>query len=291
MGGGSSSGGTSVNYVRYAPYLEAAHQSFLSRLDSAVTTALADNPFTETEFLDFLDDSFFTSSFVLTDFPSMFDMYGKFLAGLDVETLFDEMLAHDVEAVAIDNRVGTHADYLDDEIEQVSWPRIATGLRDMNAVMSSTFINSKMLLEAQKVKAVSNYDAELRSKMLVLTTQRWQTHLEWNRGVVGMYAEIFKLYYALKEDADSINDERKAKYVLWPFTVLEYNRLGIGVLNGAQNTQSTVAGASKTQKAIGGALGGAATGAMIGAQYGSSGGPWGAAIGAVVGAGASLLTS
>ena len=91
-----------------------------------------------------------------------------------------------------------------------------------------------------------------------------------------------KLYFTAAMDLDNHNMEVSTKNKLWPFTVLEYNRAALGALQGAMNTNTDVGGASKTQKAIGGALAGAAGGYMVG-------GPWGAAIGGVLGAASAFL--
>jgi phage-related tail protein len=99
-----------------------------------------------------------------------------------------------------------------------------------------------------------------------------------------------KFYFSAAMDLDNHNYEMLAKDRLWPFTVLEYQRAALGALQGASNSKSSVAGASQTQKAIGGALGGAAAGAMIGSEvYPGYGTAIGAVIGGALGAASAFL--
>jgi hypothetical protein len=208
-------------------------------------------------------------------------MYGKFVAGLDVEALYTQILNDSVENVAINNLVSAHASELEDDIIQNADPRFVTGLRDINSVMSSSFIIGRSVIESARVKAISKYDAGLRAAMIQAAGQRWQMHLEWNKAVVMNYAEIIKLYFSVAMDINSHNVDMVSKDRLWPFTVLDYERACLGALQGAMSTKTDAGGgASQGQKAIGGALGGAATGAMIGSSVAPG---YGTAIGAVVG--------
>jgi hypothetical protein len=142
-------------------------------------------------------------------------------------------------------------------------------MRDINAVMSSTFIVGKAMIETARTKALSRYAADLRKAMIPIAAQRWSNHLNWNSGVIQMYGEVMKLYFSAAMDLDNHNYTMAAKDKLWPFTVLEYNRAALGALQGAMTSKTDVAGASTTQKAIGGALTGAAAGAMVGGVPGA----------------------
>src|SRR4030067_1144880 len=278
MGGGGG-GGDSETTVRYADYVEDAHQTFLTRMELSVVAALATNPFTGYTDIAYLD-GFFGAGYALASFPSLYDMYGKFVAGLDVDVLFTQILDDSINNVAIDNRVSAHATELSDDIVQNAEPRFVTGMRDINSVISSSFIIGKALMETARTKALSKYDAELRHAMLPIAASRWSAHLDWNKNVVNLYAEIMKLYFSAAMDLDNHNYSMKAKDKLWPFTVMDYQRAALGALQGASKTTTDVGGASTAQKALGGALGGAAAGAMIGTEVAPG---YGTAIGAVIG--------
>lgn len=280
MGGGDS--GNKTTTVRFAPYIEEHHQSFLNIVAAERDTVLHDSPFTGYVPID-VDSGFFGVGYILSSFPSLYDMYGKFMAGLDIEVLFGQILEDSVNATAIDNLVSAHAAELSDDIEQVADPRFTTGMRDMNAVMSSSFVIGRAIMETQRTKAISKFSAEARYKMIMVAADRFKTHLDWNKNVVHIYAEIMKLYIAGKMDMDNHSMEILAKHKLWPFTVLSHNRSAIGALTGAQDVSEDVKGASKTQKAIGGALSGAAAGYMAGGYVG-------AIVGGVIGLAGGLMS-
>ena len=279
MGGGGKGGGggsgESETTIRYAPYIEDAHQAFLTKMATRVDAALDASPFAGYAGITDYPDAFFGIGYTMSSFPSLYDMFGKFMAGLDVETLFTQILDDSINNVAINNRVSAHAVELSDDIIQQAEPRVVTGLRDINSVVSSSFIVARAMLETARTKALSTYDTELRVRMIPVAVQRWSSHLDWNKGVVMTQAELMKLFFSAAMDLNNHNYNIWAKDALWPFTVLDYNRAALGALTGATKTK-TDGGPSDTQSAIGGALVGAAGGAMVG-------GPVGAVIGGALG--------
>jgi hypothetical protein len=110
-------------------------------------------------------------------------------------------------------------------------------MRDMNAVMSSSFLVGRALMEAARVKAIARYDSEVRFKMLPVATERWTKHLEWNKEVTNVYAQVLKLYISAKMDVNTHNFEMKMKDKIWPFTVLQYEGACLGVLQGARTAE------------------------------------------------------
>lgn len=286
--GGSSSGGTNYNFVRYAPYIEKHHTDFLAIMATERDAAIHASPFegyTDVEF----DDAFFGVGYIISSFPSLYDMYGKFMSGLDIETLYDQIFEETVNAPAINNLVSAEAALMDDDINTNVLPRFTVGLRDINAVVSSSFVVGKGNIESDRVKALNKFSAELKYRMIPVAAERWKAHLDWNKSVVMSYAEIMKLYFSGKMDITDFNYTMAAKNKLWPFTVLDYDRAAVGALQGAMTSKSDVAGASTAAKAIGGALSGAAAGAMVGSAVPGVGTAIGAVIGGVMGLAAGLL--
>jgi hypothetical protein len=230
------------------------------------------------------DLAFFGTGYLISSFPSLYDMYGKFLAGLDIDTLWDQLFDTTVDGTTTAALVTAEAALLDDDIETNVIPRMQTGMRDLNAVMGSSYIIQRAIIEDTRTKALAKFSAELKYRLIPVVQERWAAHLNWNQNTIRMYCEIMKLYYSVKMDIDEKNYSMAAKDALWPFTVLEYERIAIAALQGAINTKNDVAGASTGAKVIGGALTGAAAGAMV-----TGGTPMGAAVGGVVGLAAGLL--
>lgn len=283
---------TSTQTVRFAPYVEAHHSSFLNEVEIRRIIAINSSPYLTYTDID-IEDAFFGAGYVIGSYPSLYDMYGKFMAGLDIEVLFDQAFQDTINGPVVNNLITAEADILADDLETDAMPRFEAGMRDLNAVMSSTFVVGKAMMETARTKAISRFSADIRGKLLPIVTERWSNHLTWNRSVTEMYAQILKFYISAEMDVKDHNLEVRVRAAMWPFSVLQYETAALGALTGAQDVKQTVAGASKAQKAIGGAMMGAAGGAMVGAQIGAAGGPigalGGAAIGAIIGLAGGLL--
>jgi hypothetical protein len=283
MSGGGGSSGKSKSEVRYAGYLEDKHKDFLNAARDARIAIIDDSPFAGYTPIEYAD-AFFGVGYVISSFPSLYDMFGKFMAGLDVDALYTQILDDSINSSVIDNRIGVHAIDLEDEIIESADPRFSVGMRDINSVISSSFIVGRAMMENARLKAISKYDAELRATMLPVAADRWRAHLEWNKMVVHTYAEILKLYFSSAMDLNEHNYSMDARDKLWPFTVLDFERACLGALQGATKSTQDVAGASTVQKAIGGAMTGAAAGMMV-----SGGNPVGGVIGGVIGLASAFL--
>jgi hypothetical protein len=268
-GGGSSSNPYTWTEIRYAPYIETRHADFLLSVYSARVGAINNSPFAAYTDIE-VDNAFFGAGYTISSFPSLYDMYGKFMAGLDIEALWTQEYNDTIDSPAVNNLVAAEGDLIDDEITTTSIPRLQTGMRDMNAVMSSSFVIGKSLIEDTRTKMVAKFSADLKYRLIPIAQERWNTHLNWNKLTVGTYAEIMKLYFSAKTDVDEINYAMAAKNTLWPFTVLDFERAAVGALQGATSSKQDVAGASTASRVLSGALTGAAMGAQVGAAVGAA---------------------
>jgi len=284
-GGGGDSGGTNVNIVRYASYVENHHEDFLdeSRSYGNILRPIASSPYADYVQLD-NDDAIYGIGYAMSSFPSLYDMFGKFMAGVDIESLFEQVLSDVQNTETIRNVSDAHRDLLTDDIEQDILPRFRAGMRDINSVMSSTFIMGESVIEQGRLKKLADFDAKLQYSLVPVAVDLFGKHLSWNHQVVSTYLDIIKSAATVKFDEVAINCEIVAKDKLWPFTVLAQERANLGALQGArtETTSDATGGPSTASKVIGGAMSGAAAGSMI-----SPG--WGTAIGAVVGGIAGLL--
>jgi hypothetical protein len=292
MGGGKGGGGGGEQVVtsRYAPYIESQHTVFLSKIATARDAALLDNPFTGYTDVD-IAGAFFGVGYAISDFPSLYDMYGKFIAGLDIETLWQQEFEDTVNSPVVGNLVAAESELLDDEIIATSIPRLQTGIRDINSVIASSYVIAKGIVEDGRVKTIAKYDAELRYKLIPVAETRWQTHLQWNQQVVSIYSELMKFYYSAIHDVNEDNYSMATKEALWPFTVLDFERAALGALQGAMTSKTDVAGASTASRVLSGALSGAAMGAMVGSQISGTAGAWGVTGGTTAGVSGATATT
>ena len=274
MGGGKS-GGTSTSKVRYAPYIEDRHAPFLDAVIDHRKAVENNSPFATVADLDH-DVAYFGVGFVLADFPSLYAQYGTFISGVNVDDLFDSTFGDTVNSTQVRDLVAAEAAQMDDDLITDVLPRYQVGMRDINSVLSSTFVVGKTVLENARGRNLDKFSADLKYKLIPVALERWNRHLEWNKTVVAVYSEIMKLYFSSKMDIEDHNQEIKVKNLLWPFTALEYERAALGALQGATTTTTKTAGSGGAGRAMSGVLGGAAMGGMVG-------GPPGMVVGGLLG--------
>lgn len=234
---GSKDSGSETT-IRFPAYIEDAHKAFLKLSSSAGITARANNPYTS--FVDFdYDDAFYGAGYTISSFPSLYDMYGKFMAGLDVESLFEQML-HDVQNTeTIQAASVAHRDLLDDDIEENILPRFKAGMRDINSVMASSFVIGQSIIESARVKKLAEFDADLRYKLVPVAAEVFNSHLTWNKDVIKIYIEVMKTAMAADMEQTKANYEMAVAEAIWPFTILDYERANIGALQGASTSKTT----------------------------------------------------
>ena len=257
---GGSSGGDSETTVRYAPYVEEHHESFLDATATYRKATTDDSPFDGYTDIE-VENAFFGTGYTIASFPTLYDMFGKFIAGLDIDTLFSQIFEDTVNSPEVNDLVAAEGALIQDDVDEAV-TAIEVGMRDINSVQASTFVIARAIPRDTKIKVLEKFRSELKYRLIPVATDRWKTHLEWNKGVIVTYAEIMKLYYASKMDITDFNYTMDVKDKLWPFTVLDYERACLGALQGATKTSSDVAGASTASKALSGAASGAAMGAM-----------------------------
>jgi hypothetical protein len=275
-GGGDSSGDQTYHF---SPYLEQRHTALID-LGTAYQNKLLDeayvsgSPYAGITVAD--NDYWFLGALNLAVTP-VYELFNNLMGKNDIQALYTTIYNDMVSGPAISSLISAHSSSLQDDIDQNTMPKVTTGMRDMNAVMSSSFISAAALVQAQKTKTLSSFSATVQGRAMELAMQRWSKSVEWNIQTFDTYLKFTQLYWQTKFDYLNTKGEIESRNVLWPFTILDHQRALVGALNGAGGAQ--VKGDSKKANAIGGALAGAASGAMVGSAFG----PWGAAIGGVAG--------
>ena len=122
-GGGSSSSPYTWTEIRYAPYIEARHSDFLNSVYSARVGAISNSPFAAYTDIE-VDNAFFGAGYTISSFPSLYDMYGKFMAGLDIEALWTQEYNDTIDSTVVNSLIAAEGDLLDDEITTTSLPRL-----------------------------------------------------------------------------------------------------------------------------------------------------------------------
>jgi len=289
-------GGGGTQTIRYAPHIEQAHKRIMdesggvvpSRSIFRVMNDLFDkSPYGAYDKYD-IDDAFFgrvpgdpDRTYEVRNFPSLYDMFGKFMAGLDVHVLWGDVYEDAVHGPEIAAAVSAQAELLDNEVKTKVLPSFLAGMRDINAIQSTTFVIGKAIIADSTVRQMNEFQSRLRLSVVELSGQLWRTHLDWDKSVISTYLEMTKLYYATRLDVDTKQLEYAAADKMWNMNLFDEPRAMIGALNGASAAQQKNK-PSQATSAIAGALSGAAAGSAVMPGYGT-------AIGAVLGLGASFL--
>lgn len=190
---------------------------------------------------------------------------------------------------AITAVTAAHAAVLDDRLQSDVLPRFQSGMRDINAVVSSSFVVGQAILEAFNTREVADFDAKLRlqnygqRQQLISDGVKDNLHLlqlklGYRDSIAKTTLEAMRIKVVMKgEELDNQLDIDDKDY-RWGIELFQTGANVLGSISGS--AVSTQKMPSKGASALGGALSGAAAGAMLGAQTGN---PYGVAIGAVIG--------
>ena len=277
--GSSSGGGGGVKTTRYAPYIEAKHDAMLNVTASYSTTALLASPYSNYTDVE-VDDALFGLGYLITSYPSLYDMFGKFMAGFDVETLWSSLFPTQMNKTELQDTIDAQMQLFDDALKVNEVPNLSTIARDTNSVQSSTFIIGKANIESYRTKTFCEVSADIKFAILTLINQKWTEYLNWSKEVIAYYAFNLKFYFLAQSGIDNANTTFDVRNKLWPFTVLDFERAALGALQRA-TYQKTMAPRERSliSKALL-VMSYTVNGVYIGA---SIGGPPGAIIGGVIG--------
>lgn len=290
-GGGSCCNTTSVNTSRFAPYIEARHQSMLEATFAERSKVFNSSPYAGYKETD-VDAAFIGIGYAVSDFASLYDMFGSHLSGMDIEQVFDKAFTDVFTGSTINDKVKATANLDDDKGVLNTTALISLSMRDANAVHSSTFMIAKSNAEAQRLRDIAKLSSEIRFSLLDTAWNRFLGQLNWKKFIVEQYAFIFKLYYTEAMTMKELNTGFKSKNTLWPFAVLGYEQKNFSAL--AQTPLARVAAnpilrerspISKMLLAASYAL----TGAQIGSAIPGIGTTIGAVFGGVIGLAAVLF--
>jgi hypothetical protein len=248
-------GGDSEVTVRYYSGIEDMYNGMRHLARPVLDDLYLDSPFTTGYDVMEPDDAYFAAGYVISDFPSLYDMFGKFMAGLDIEVLRSQIQMDFITGTVSEQLKSTNRILLNDETDSVILPKLKASFQNMNAVMASSFIDAQATVYSNQTKRINEYNANIDMKMLDLATQWAMKHLEWNTEVIHTYEKMINDYYQL--NANYLNHKATLAEMdkMWPFRVFDQYRALVGCLNGAQGAQQS--GSSDWSKAMSGIVGGA----------------------------------
>jgi len=279
----SSSPPWQTKEIRFAPYIEARHSSLLNAAYTARVAALNNSPYADYTDVDY-EAAIIGIGYAITSFPTLYDMYGKFMSGFDVETLWGKSFDKIMNLDEVEDMVDSETTSIDDFLEINSIPDLKVLARELNVVCSSSFVVGKALIESKRIKKVAEVSAEAKYALLSDAMSDSVNGLNWRKAVTDNYAELFKTFYLAAAQCTDANYKMATNDVLWNLNVLDFERAALGVFHPKSTFTKQMPGQRKRSDIskfimITNATG---QGALYGMQFGG-GNPYAAAIGAAIG--------
>lgn len=277
MGSSSGNSGKTTSIRRFAPYIEETHTEFLAYAYAQVL-ALQDTPPTYEEIGTYIPDAFFGYGYLISSFPSLFDMYGKFMAGMDIEDvwlrLFEERLSH--EEI---NDAASAESTLETERTNNSVVAYQIAMREANAVGSSTFVIGRSNIEKALLLRISNFRTNLKMELLI-NDKSYNAYLNWNHHMISAHAILMKYYYHVQHMGDKLDRDHAAYDTLWPLSISQEFGRYLGLTAGLGTVQMLIDPKKRSLLSRNLAM---LSQAIYGAMFGMQWGPYGALGGAVIG--------
>lgn len=275
-----SSGGSSTSKkvtTRYAGYIETQHKEFLQVAASRCAVAIGTNPYTTYIDTD-PEEAFFGFGYTISSYASLYDMFGKNMAGMDIEQiwtkLFNRLDTTEVNANIL-AEIQLNKQVYEDEVVELS-----LNARELNTIGSSSFVIGKAQIEKERIFELATYGANVRFSLLDMLSKSMKDYVNWLNKLVVNYAIYMKAYYGARSSSDSANYTFAWKDALWELDVEDNMRSYLGALPNA--TQAILKQLRKRSFISKGFMVGQSV--VTGAQIGSAtGAPYGALIGAYVG--------
>ena len=241
-----SSGGGGSGAVDYPEYMKTKHEGWLNALDALIGSAIANNPY-ETPSESPYDPTSSVSAMItaLVDFETYLDDYES-----------GPGLADDVAEMST---ILTNAMNADDI------PNFEAGMRDINAVQTSTFVIGKALITSRKGDQLARYSAEQSFKVRQLINEQ-------RKSLAVAYVEAYRLGIVAQKEYFDEWIEFETAAVKWDLELYTYGGNMLAAIGGGHSGMGQPAKPSKAQSAIGGAMAGAAIGSAVAPGVGTAAG-------------------
>ena len=335
MGGSSGGGGGGSGVVDYPDYMKTVHGKWLDNaggdtpansLVDAINAAYGSSPWTAATAYDPATDitayeaaisGFATILAGIVDTADWAALYTQAEASIDITDVTDTSDVTGITNAEIVADVDAFADSLDDEITTKVLPRFQSGMRDINAVVSSSFVIGQSVIEGFRDREVAkhesglrlsaahkNADIELANETLHLEVKKLnvvkESELVRNRALatdqmlrlmlqrisfedsyMKTVIEGKRIKIVANKEENDVNLKIDESDAMWDLEIFQHGANMLAAIGGGTATPKGKE-PSQMQSVIGGAMAGAAAGSMI-----SPG--WGTAIGAVLGAASAYM--
>ena len=290
--GSSGGGGGGSGAINYPDYMEAWHSMALDdsgadtltrSLTDVMDAAIGNSPWATA--------TIYNPDAELALMIAAPDELQNLVTLLSNGTTLDTLIADILDHTRVDDAVTEYSADLGARLTAEVLPRFESGMRDINAVVSSAFVIGRAIIEDGQTRQVAKYSADLH--MRAFSNDALQVigmKLQYQQVASSMIIEANRMKIVAKKEETDGNNKIEEQDALWDIEVFQYGgNLLAGIGGGTVNPKEDVT-RSKLGSAIGGAMSGAVAGAMYGATEGALvGSAPGALIGGILGAASSLF--
>jgi hypothetical protein len=239
----SGGGGGGTYIVRYAPYLEDAHYDVLNHYGTDQVTysviGVANQLFNNSPYAKYVPFDInpgFLGSNSISSYGNLFSFFVEQISNVDAYILWTNIYNTTIFGPNIQAAVSTQANMLDDDLNSNILPSFLAGMRDINAVMSSAFINGKAIIFNGRVKSINKFASDLQIRAMELSTQIWTKVLDWKKATVDTYSNMLQLYYTTQLEQDKANIGYAVQNSLWNINLFAYIKDILSAMSGAAST-------------------------------------------------------
>lgn len=231
FGGEQTTTGKETKEQRYAPYVEGHHHEFLNEVEGIRQDIIEDSPYVGYDGVD-TDAVYFSAGMTIGLFSSLYEVYGKHMASLDLDSVWNYALSETVNRDEIQEKAAKEIIQVNDALINEELPNFQAEMRGINAVNTSSFVVGKSIIEGNRVKELCRINRDALGEELPGAYTRFLETLGWNKNVVVEYAKAMKDYFSSRAKADDLELSYAVKDRLWPFEVLDFERATLAALQG-----------------------------------------------------------
>jgi len=289
-GGGSGGGGGGSGRVSYPSYMETIHSTWCTDVDGYMDSVIGNSPYTTAVAYD-PDTDITAIETAITAFNTVVDAISVATDYASYSTAVAAQVDDNViSTTIIDAAIAAHAAVIDSDYDDMV-TKLQSGMRDIGAAMTSSFVIGQADLYAKKERDLTAFGKTLyveaerqRNEMITAGVSLvFQAHLQrtsFEGDVARLIADTKRIKIVAKAEETRENYEYDEMDAKWDLEMTTYGGRVLASIGGGVAVSDS-GKMSKTQSALSGALSGGAIGAQAGMAFGNP--ALGAGIGAVLG--------
>lgn len=285
----SNGGGGGSGKVDFPGYMKSIHEDWLTQgtdeieesMTEIMNVALGASPYASYDAYD--------PTTAASEITSAADYFFNVADLLTCGTSLCSIMSNVLSDSRITDSVNAFTNDLDVQMNKTTTARFKAGMRTINAVYSSAFVEGMAFIEAQKTREVAKYTAGLHMQQYSDTALKViEMYMRFQQAAMQGIAEANRIKIVALKEARDRNIEIDVQDAVWDLEVFQHGANLLGSIGGGTATPGARSRSNPITSAIGGAMSGAAMGAMLTSGTAMAGPP-GMIAGGLLGLGMGLL--